>query len=126
MMTGDKNVYGNGTNKLSALNLFFNSTVPPISLSLCRKNQMSGLQLTQFVRRPAQPGKAGRTIRVRANFFEVTSLPDQNVIHYDITITPDVPPALNRRIYQQFEHMNSKGQLGGIRPVYDGRCACRV
>src|SRR3954454_3215391 len=79
---------------------------------------------TEFVRRPGL-GKAGRAIKVRANFFEVKSLPDANVHHYDITITPDVPPALNRRIYQQFEHMNSKGQLGGIRPVYDGML-CRV
>src|SRR3954454_8465990 len=74
---------------------------------------------TEFVRRPGL-GKAGRAIKVRANFFEVKSLPDANVHHYDITITPDVPPALNRKIYRQFEEVHAES-LGRIKPVYDGR-----
>ncbi|KAG9290846.1 hypothetical protein G9A89_010995 [Geosiphon pyriformis] len=80
----------------------------------------AGLHITEFVRRPGL-GRAGKPIRVRANFFEVLSLPDANIHHYDVTITPDVPPVLNRKIYGQFEDMNRTSSLGGERPVYDGR-----
>ncbi|CAG8607707.1 12234_t:CDS:10, partial [Ambispora gerdemannii] len=79
-----------------------------------------GLRLTEFVRRPGF-GKEGKPVRVRANFFEVTSLPESNVIHYDVSITPEVPPALNRKVYEQFEIHNRSGALGGARPVYDGK-----
>ncbi|CAG8690438.1 3353_t:CDS:2, partial [Acaulospora colombiana] len=79
----------------------------------------SGLTLTKFVKRPGL-GKVGRQIRVRANFFEVTSFPRANVHHYDVTITPDVPPKLNRRIYRKFEEDNAN-TLNNIRPVFDGR-----
>ncbi|KAI8354349.1 Piwi domain-containing protein [Mortierella sp. GBAus27b] len=81
---------------------------------------MSNLQLTEFVKRPA-PGKAGRPLKVRANFFEVQKLPDVTVHHYDVTVTPDVPPVANRKIYQQFIAKYGNTELGGARPVYDGR-----
>ncbi len=72
-----------------------------------------------FCRRPPV-GTVGRQVRVRSNFFEVLSLPIQNIIHYDVTITPDVPPALNRKIFEEFEKINRIGQLNGIRSVFDG------
>jgi hypothetical protein len=72
-----------------------------------------------FCRRPSL-GNLGRQIRVRSNFFEVLALPAQNIIHYDVTITPDVPPALNRKIFEEFEKINREGPLDGIRPVFDG------
>ncbi|CAG8452684.1 14080_t:CDS:1, partial [Acaulospora morrowiae] len=79
----------------------------------------SGLRLTELVKRPGT-GRAGRQIRVRANFFEVTSFLRNNVHHYDVTITPEVPPKLNRKIFKKFEEDNAD-TLNNIRPVFDGR-----
>lgn len=81
---------------------------------------MSNLQLTEFVKRPSV-GNTGRATRVRANFFEVQSFPENNIHHYDITITPDVPPVINRKIWKTFEDQDGQGSLNGIKPVYDGR-----
>jgi eukaryotic translation initiation factor 2C len=81
---------------------------------------MSGLQLTEFVKRP-DVGNTGRATRVRANFFEVQSFPQNNIHHYDVTITPDVPPVINRKIWKTFEDQDGQGSLKGIKPVYDGR-----
>ncbi|KAF9906622.1 hypothetical protein EC991_000423 [Linnemannia zychae] len=78
------------------------------------------IKLTDLVKRP-NPGKAGKAIQVRTNFFEVKTLPDINIHHYDVTITPDVPPPVNRRIFEQFVLVNSKSDLGDAKPVYDGR-----
>src|SRR2546423_6263312 len=64
--------------------------------------------------------RQGRTINVRTNFFEVKSLPDTNIYHYNVTIIPEVPPILNRRIFQRFEELHSRSDLGRIKPVYDG------
>jgi len=64
-------------------------------------------------------GTAGRAIQIRANFFPITSLPQYNIHHYDVQIIPDVPPAKNRRIYQQWLDLN-KAALGSA-PVFDGR-----
>ena len=80
---------------------------------------MSGLNITDFVKRPGL-GRIGRQIKVRANFFEIKKLPDANIHQCNVTITPEVPPALNRKIYKYFEEINSEA-LGKIKPVYDGR-----
>ncbi|CAG8604515.1 4978_t:CDS:10 [Ambispora leptoticha] len=80
------------------------------------QQQKGGIKLTDFVLRPSL-GKAGKPTRVRTNFFEVTNLPDINVIHYDVTITPDVPPAINKRVYKHFEDQ----WLVSTKPVFDGR-----
>src|SRR6266542_3042 len=77
------------------------------------------IKITEFVKRPGV-GRQGRAIKVRANFFEVTSLPDSNIHHYDVTITPEVPPSLNRRIYFEFENLQTN-VLGHVKPVFDGR-----
>lgn len=74
-----------------------------------------GLNVTDFIKRPSL-GREGREIRVRANFFEVTSLPEANIHHYDVTITPQVPPLLNRKVYQEFEKSNCNNKT-----VFDGR-----
>ena len=76
-------------------------------------------QISDFVRRPGM-GRAGRTIKVRANFFEVTVLPSK-IYHYDIIITPEVPPTLNRKICAQFEVVYSESDPHRIKPAYDGR-----
>ncbi|CAG8668612.1 21019_t:CDS:2 [Gigaspora margarita] len=80
----------------------------------------SGLKLTEFVKRPGL-GSKGKRVRVRANFFEVTALPEANIHHYDVTITPDVPPALNRKVFKRFEELERNGGLGDVKPIFDGR-----
>ncbi|CAG8461331.1 16740_t:CDS:10, partial [Acaulospora morrowiae] len=76
--------------------------------------------LTEFVQRP-DFGRLGKGIRVRSNFFEVFSLPKDKIIQYDVTITPNVPPALNRKIYAEFEKENLASTLHHTRVVFDGR-----
>ncbi|KAF9951047.1 eukaryotic translation initiation factor 2C, 2 [Mortierella alpina] len=80
----------------------------------------TSLQITPFVRRPAA-GKAGKPITIRSNFFEVLQLPDITVNHYDVTITPDVPPPVNRKVFTQLLETYRDSDLGGARPVFDGR-----
>ncbi|OAQ24024.1 Piwi-domain-containing protein [Linnemannia elongata AG-77] len=82
---------------------------------------MSGLSLTEFVERPDPGGSAGRAIKVNANFFEITQLPNINVHHYDVTITPDVSPAVNRRIFEHMLVVYGSSELDDSRPVFDGR-----
>ncbi|CAJ0909392.1 5960_t:CDS:10 [Entrophospora sp. SA101] len=77
-------------------------------------------RLTDFVERPDY-GTKGRAINVRTNFFRITSLPESNIIHYDVTISPDVPPVINRKVYEEFEALHRNEALGGIKPVFDGR-----
>jgi eukaryotic translation initiation factor 2C len=84
------------------------------------KKSMSGLRLTEFVKRP-NPGSAGKAIKINANFFEITQLPNINVYHYDVTITPDVPPLVNRRVFEHMLVVHGKSGLDGSRPVFDGR-----
>jgi eukaryotic translation initiation factor 2C len=79
------------------------------------------LDLTDLVKRPGA-GKVGKPVRVRANFFEVTSFPTQNIHHYDVTIDPaDAPPAVYRKVWKSFEDVNGQGILTGIKTVFDGR-----
>ncbi|CAJ0642584.1 11300_t:CDS:10 [Entrophospora sp. SA101] len=75
------------------------------------------IKLSEYPLRP-NFGSSGRLIQIRANFFEVISFPDFNVYQYDVNISPEVPPGLNRRV---FKHLESLGTLGGVKPVYDGR-----
>lgn len=78
--------------------------------------------LTQLVLRPG-PGKAGKPVRVRSNFFEVTSLPSQNVQHLNVQIMPDgAPPAVLRKVWQCFEDSpNGQSFLNGTKAIFDGR-----
>lgn len=79
------------------------------------------LQLTELVQRPGA-GKVGKPVRVRANFFEVTSFPTQNIHHYDVTIDPpSAPPAVYRKVWKCFEDANGQGMLTGIKTIFDGR-----
>ncbi|KAG0048957.1 Eukaryotic translation initiation factor 2C [Gryganskiella cystojenkinii] len=80
----------------------------------------TGLQLTEFVGRPGL-GTQGRKVRIRANFFEISLLPNINVHHYDVTITPDVPPLVNRRVFEHFLLLHRTSDLAGALPVFDGR-----
>ncbi|KAI8828499.1 Piwi domain-containing protein, partial [Chytridium lagenaria] len=74
-----------------------------------------------FTPRPGV-GNAGRQIQVRANFFPIMTLPQLPIHHYEVVITPDVPPAKSRRVYQLWEdEALLSGELGGVRPVFDGK-----
>lgn len=77
------------------------------------------MEITPFVKRPGV-GREGKPVKIRTNFFEVTSMPEENIIPYDISITPEVPPRLNRRIFDQFVSQYRGRALGGARPVFDG------
>ncbi|CAB4481807.1 unnamed protein product [Rhizophagus irregularis] len=44
-----------------------------------------------------------------------------NIIHYDVTITPEVPQRLNRRVFDRFVEQHQGRALGNVRPVFDGR-----
>ncbi|CAG8471105.1 2334_t:CDS:2 [Funneliformis caledonium] len=72
--------------------------------------------ITDLVKRPGL-GRIGRPIRIRANFFKITSLTNTNIHHYDLMITPQVPPTLNRRVFSQFEALHA----GDVKLVFDGR-----
>ncbi|KAF9100443.1 argonaute 1 [Mortierella sp. GBA35] len=78
------------------------------------------ITLTELVMR-GNPGQLGKPIKVRTNFFEVKDLPNINIHHYDVTIAPDVPPPVNRRIFDHFVLLNSKSDLADAKPVFDGR-----
>ncbi|KAI8098878.1 Piwi domain-containing protein [Halteromyces radiatus] len=78
--------------------------------------------LTQLIMRP-NVGKVGKPVRVRSNFFEMTSLPAQNIQHLNIQILPDgTPPVILRKVWQSFED-SLKGQafLNKVKPIFDGR-----
>ncbi|CAB4422806.1 unnamed protein product [Rhizophagus irregularis] len=77
-------------------------------------------QLTEFVKRPGV-GHVGKQMKVRTNFFEITSLPEMEILHYDVTITPEVPQQLNRKVFDLFSEQNRTGALGNAKPVFDGR-----
>ncbi|CAH1760543.1 740_t:CDS:10 [Entrophospora sp. SA101] len=77
-------------------------------------------QLTSFVERPDY-GEIGRSIQVRTNFFRILDLPEANFTHYDVTITPDVPPPINRKVVGTFEAQHRNDVLGGMRLIFDGR-----
>ncbi|CAB4439380.1 unnamed protein product [Rhizophagus irregularis] len=67
-----------------------------------------------------RPGIENEPIKVQTNFFEVTKLPKMKITHYDVTISPEVPPRLNRKVFACFSEEN-KNALGGVKPVYDGK-----
>ena len=77
------------------------------------------LELAKFVNRPGV-GHIGKKIRIRANFFEVLSLPPANIARYDVRIIPEVPPKLNRIVFARFVETYQAGYLGGVKPVFDG------
>ncbi|CAG8508402.1 5106_t:CDS:10 [Ambispora leptoticha] len=63
----------------------------------------------------------GKPARVRANFYPVEMLPSLNIHHYDVSITPDIFPKINRLVYDTFVRIHGAVVFGKIKPVYDGR-----
>lgn len=72
----------------------------------------------RFTPRPSF-GKEGRAIQIRANCYQLTQIPKGNIIHYDVTILPDIPASLGRLVFRQLEV--NKVWKADIRAVYDGR-----
>lgn len=54
------------------------------------------LELSVTCAQKTHPGTQGRTVSIKTNFVEIKSLPTGIVYHYDIAISPTVPPRLNR------------------------------
>ncbi|CAI2197507.1 10407_t:CDS:2, partial [Funneliformis geosporum] len=77
------------------------------------------MNMIDFVKRPGL-GRKGRVINVRANYIEISYLPYTNIYHYDVIITPEVPPSLNRRIYCELESLQAD-VFERSKPVFDGR-----
>ncbi|KAI9106068.1 Piwi domain-containing protein [Phlyctochytrium arcticum] len=78
------------------------------------------MDLVSTPRRPGL-GTAGKPLKVRTNFFPILSLPGQNLHHYDVTITPEASPRINRRLFTLWEDLNRNGILKNTRPVFDGK-----
>ncbi|GJJ79067.1 eukaryotic translation initiation factor 2C [Entomortierella parvispora] len=78
------------------------------------------MSTTEVVRNPG-PGTRGRKVQITANFFEVKNLPNITIHHFDVTISPDVPPSTNRKVFSQFIDQFRVSDLQGARPVFDGR-----
>ncbi|KAF9165771.1 eukaryotic translation initiation factor 2C, 3 [Actinomortierella ambigua] len=78
------------------------------------------MEVAPNVRRPGYGTKGTRT-EVLSNFFPVTKLPDVLVYHYDITITPDVPPTVNRKVFSGLETEYLASDFNNVRPFFDGR-----
>lgn len=68
------------------------------------------------------PGKQGRSIRLRSNFYEVAQFPDE-IIHYDVKVTEDgrtnynLPRVLNLSVIEKLVSLNRN--IFQRRPVYD-------
>lgn len=78
-------------------------------------------RLTDLVPRPSMPAKVGKPVRVRANFFQVNRLPQGNLFHYDVQITPEAKSGLTQKIWKYFEENMAQQAFGGIRVIFDGR-----
>ncbi|GBC16598.2 Piwi domain-containing protein [Rhizophagus irregularis DAOM 181602=DAOM 197198] len=72
------------------------------------------MEFTPVVKRPS----VDRSIKVRTNFFELLSMPTNNIIHYDVSITPEVPPRFNMKIFESFVE-KYRESLGNAKPVFD-------
>ena len=69
------------------------------------------------------PGKQGRSVRLRSNFYEVACFLDE-IIHYDVNVsdgrTDDIfPRDLNLSVIEELVRLNQ--HIFQKRPVYDGR-----
>ncbi|XP_029122938.1 protein argonaute 10 [Elaeis guineensis] len=78
---------------------------------------------SRSLRFPPRPGlgQAGTRCMVKANHF-FAELPDKDLIHYDVTITPEVASKnVNRNIIAELVKLYRESDLGMRLPAYDGR-----
>lgn len=78
------------------------------------------LKLTNLVLRPNE-GKLGRATRVRTNFYQITTLPVQNIYHYDVDVDPAIPQAKKQILWKAFEETRGIDVCGGAKSIFDGR-----
>ncbi|KAG0344622.1 Eukaryotic translation initiation factor 2C [Podila humilis] len=76
------------------------------------------IPLSQNTPRPDKGGSQGRITQVRANFFAIKQLPVDTIWHYDVTISPELPPARARALWKQVEKLE---ELSKTKVVFDGR-----
>lgn len=77
------------------------------------------ITLTQNARRPDAGGTQGRPLQVKANFFAIKKLPVDTVWHYDVSITPALPPARARKLWKEIEKLE---ELAKTKTAFDGQC----
>lgn len=91
------------------------------SSSSSGETNISSTALT--VKFPVRPGSGqkGRTISVKANFFEFSLNSGREIYHYELKITPEVPPNMNRKIFKQFVDTTGSHHFDEGVAVFDGR-----
>jgi len=80
-------------------------------------------QSSKSFRFPLRPGKGsiGTRCLVKANHF-FAELPDKDLHHYDVSITPEVTSrVVGRAIIKELVNLYKQSYLGGRLPAYDGR-----
>ncbi|XP_066333042.1 protein argonaute 1C-like [Miscanthus floridulus] len=80
-------------------------------------------QSSKSFRFPLRPGKGsiGTRCLVKANHF-FAELPDKDLHHYDVSITPEVTSrVVSRAIIKELVNLYKQSYLGGRLPAYDGR-----
>ncbi|KAF8933946.1 Eukaryotic translation initiation factor 2C [Haplosporangium bisporale] len=77
------------------------------------------ITLTQNAHRPDGGGTKGDVVQVKANFFAIKELPVETVWHYDVSITPELPPARARKLWKEIEKLE---ELAKTKTAFDGRC----
>ncbi|XP_073014200.1 protein argonaute 10-like [Typha latifolia] len=78
---------------------------------------------SKSLRFPQRPGlgQAGTRCVVKANHF-FAELPDKDLVHYDVTITPEeASRSVNRSIIAELVKLYRESDLGMRLPAYDGR-----
>ncbi|XP_044950793.1 protein argonaute 1C-like [Hordeum vulgare subsp. vulgare] len=78
---------------------------------------------SKAIRFPLRPGKgsAGTRCMVKANHF-IAQLPDKDLHHYDVSITPEVTSrVVSRAVINELVNQHRAAYLGGRLPAYDGR-----
>ncbi|KAF9953915.1 hypothetical protein BGZ72_005073 [Mortierella alpina] len=76
--------------------------------------------LTENTLRPDSGGRAGTETEVTANFFQVSQLSAATIYHYDVDISPEVPPPKARKVWWHLETSAAVAQ-SGTKIVFDGR-----
>ncbi|KAJ9083376.1 hypothetical protein DSO57_1035333 [Entomophthora muscae] len=67
-------------------------------------------------------GRLGRPGEINVNYFPISFDQLGTIHHYDVTITPEVPPLVNKEVFGFFEsqHRLDREVLDGIAIVFDG------
>ncbi|KAF9427106.1 eukaryotic translation initiation factor 2C, 2 [Podila epigama] len=72
-----------------------------------------------IAQRPDKGGVEGRRLQVKTNFFAIPQLPVDTIWHYDVAITPEIPPEKARKLWQVIEELP---EIKKFKTVFDGRC----